>query len=411
MFFLRYNLLMEVLMIPRIDYMNRLIDNKDLNVIKVVSGVRRCGKSTLFDLFKEYLIELGVNEKQIISVNFEDLTFEDYRDYKSLYAYVSGQLVEGEMNYIFLDEIQHVDQFEKAVDSLYIKKNTDLYITGSNAYFMSSDLATLLSGRYIEIKMLPLSYKEYALGLKNQQLSKEEMYRSYIENSSFPYTVEISNRPKVIREYLQGIYTSVLLKDVVARYKIADVDILEDVTRFVFDNIGNQTSTSKIANTLTSNGRKIDVKTVEKYIRALRESLILYEAKRYNIKGKQYLKTLEKYYVVDIGLRYMLLGKRNTDVGHILENVVYLELLRRGYDVYVGQVSGLEVDFVAMGEMGIEYYQVSASVRESSTLERELASLEKIKDHYPKYLLTLDEDPIADYNGIKKMNVLDFLLG
>lgn len=313
------------------------------------------------------------------------------------------------MNYIFLDEIQHVENFEKAVDSLFIKKNVDLYITGSNAYFMSGELATLLSGRYIELKMLPLSFGEYCMG-NTANIPVSEKYRLYIENSSFPYTLNYNNDEKQVREYLSGLYNTVLLKDVVARYRISDVMMLESVVKFVFDNIGNQLSTTKIANTMTSDGRKVDQKTVEKYVKALLDSLMIYQTKRYNIKGKQYLKTLEKYYVVDIGLRYMLLGKRNTDIGHILENVIYLELLRRGYDVYVGLINDVEVDFVAMNEDGITYFQVVASVRDEKTLERELGSLQKITDHYPKYILTLDDDPIADYDGIKRMNALDWLL-
>ncbi|MGN1318533.1 MAG: ATP-binding protein [Lachnospirales bacterium] len=396
-------------MIPRNDYINFLINSKDKQIIKVISGIRRCGKSTLFDLYKEYLLNNGVDNSQIISINFEDIDYEDLQDYKILYKYIKDKLLDDKMNYIFLDEIQHVNSFEKAVDSLFIKKNVDLYITGSNAYFMSGELATLLSGRYIELKMLPLSFSEYCIG-NTENISVSEKYRKYIENSSFPYILNYDNNDKEIRDYLNSLYNTVLLKDIVARYRISDVMMLESVIKFVFDNIGNQLSLSKIANTMTSEGRKIDVKTVEKYMKALMDSLMVYQAKRYNIKGKQYLKTLEKYYIVDIGLRYMLLGKRNTDVGHILENVVYLELIRRGYDVYVGQMGDLEVDFVAMNEDGITYFQVSASVRDENTLARELGSLLKINDHYPKYILTLDDDPVADYDGIKRINALDWLL-
>lgn len=396
-------------MIPRNDYINFLINSKDKQIIKVVSGIRRCGKSTLFELYKDYLLKNGVDNSQIISINFEDIDYEDLQDYKILYKYVKDKLLDNKMNYIFLDEIQHVNNFEKAVDSLFIKKNVDLYITGSNAYFMSGELATLLSGRYIELKMLPLSFSEYCVG-NTEKISISEKYRKYIENSSFPYILNYNNNDKEIRDYLNSLYNTVLLKDVVARYRISDVMMLESVIKFVFNNIGNQLSLSKIANTMTSYGRKIDVKTVEKYIKALMDSLMIYQAKRYSIKGKQYLKTLEKYYVVDIGLRYMLLGKTNADVGHILENVVYLELIRRGYDVYVGQMGDLEVDFVAMNEDGITYFQVSASVRDKNTLDRELGSLLKINDHYPKYILTLDDDPVADYNGIKRINVLYWLL-
>ena len=396
-------------MIPRDDYLNFLIRSKDKQIIKVISGIRRCGKSTLFELYKEYLLNTGIEGNQIISINFEDIDYEELLDYHKLYQYITNKLLPDKMNYIFLDEIQHVPDFEKAVDSLFIKKNVDLYITGSNAYFMSGELATFLSGRYIELKMLPLSFAEYCIG-NSDNIPISEKYKLYIENSSFPYILNYNNDVNEINVYLTGIYNTVLLKDVVARYKIADVMMLESVVRFVFDNIGNQLSTTKIANTMTSAGRKIDSKTVEKYMSALIDSLMIYQAKRYNIKGKQYLKTLNKYYAVDIGLRYMLLGKRSTDVGHILENVIYLELLRRGYDVYVGQIGDLEVDFVAMNGNGMTYFQVAASVRDNETLKRELGSLQKINDHYPKYILTLDDDPMADYDGIKRINALDWLL-
>ena len=397
-------------MIPRKEYLDFLIRSKDRQIIKVISGIRRCGKSTLLELYREYLINSGVEKNLIISINFEDIDYEHLHNYRDLYDHIKGQLHSDKMNYVFLDEIQHVKNFEKTVDSLFIKKNADLYITGSNDYFMSGELATLLSGRYIELKMLPLSFKEYCLGNK-ENIPVGEKYRQYIEHSSFPYILNYNSNEKQVREYLSSLYNTVLLKDVVARYRISDVMMLESVVKFIFDNIGNQLSTTKIANTMTSNGRKVDQKTVEKYVKALLDSLMIYQAKRYNIKGKQYLKTLEKYYVVDIGLRYMLLGKRNTDIGHILENVVYLELLRRGYDIYVGLIGDVEVDFVAMNEDGITYFQVAASVRDKKTLERELGSLQKITDHYPKYLLTLDDDPVADYDGIKRINALDWLLG
>lgn len=396
-------------MIPRNDYLNFLIQSKDKQIIKVISGIRRCGKSTLFEIYKEYLLNNGIKQNQIISINFEDMDYEELQDYHKLYKYIKEKLLPDKMNYIFLDEIQHVQNFEKAADSLFIKKNVDLYITGSNAYFMSGELATFLSGRYIELRMLPLSFSEYCIG-NTDNIPVSEKYKLYIENSSFPYVLNYNSNEKEIHDYLSGIYNTVLLKDIVARYSISDVMMLESVTRFIFDNIGSQLSTTKIAKTMTSAGRKIDPKTVEKYLKALLDSMMIYQAKRYNIKGKKYLKTLEKYYVVDIGLRYMLLGKRSTDVGHILENVVYLELIRRGYDVYVGQSGDAEVDFVAMNSEGIIYFQVSASVRDEKTLERELASLKKINDNYPKYILTLDNDPVADYDGIKRINAIDWLL-
>ncbi len=398
------------MLIERKEYLNKLEAWKNKRLIKVITGVRRCGKSTLMEMFQEQLKKEGVAESQILSVNFEDYDFYDLRDPAQLHAYIQERIDAGSMNYIFLDEVQHVADFPRVVDSLYIKKNIDLYLTGSNAYMLSGEIATLLSGRYVEISMLPLSFREYVESMGDRrELGRK--YTDYLQNSSFPYTLELRDNAKEIRTYLDAIYNTVVVKDIAARKKISDTLMLESVTRFLFDNIGNPLSSKKIADTMTSAGRKIDVKTVEKMIEGLTKSFILYRAGRYNIKGKQYLKTMEKYYVVDIGLRYALLGSRGVDVGHILENVVYLELLRRGYAVYVGKVDEQEVDFVAMDDTGCRYYQVAATVREQTTLQRELAPLQKIWDHYPKLLLTLDEDPAADYDGIRRVNALDWLLG
>ena len=407
--------------IDRKEYLDFLVKSKDRQIIKVVSGVRRCGKSTLFEIYKDFLLENGVAKNQIISINFEDMDYEELTDYKKLYEYIKSKMIEDKRNYIFLDEIQHVDKFEKVVDSLFIKENTDLYITGSNAYFMSSELATLLSGRYIELKMLPLSFKEYyqakleyeKLEQKENRISKTliQYYNEYIVNSSFPYTLQLDSDLKNIHEYLSGIYNSVLLKDIVARLKISDVMRLESVVKYIFDNIGNLTSLSKIANTLTSMGRKMDAKTIEKYIRGLTDSLLVHEVSRYNIKGKEFLSTLSKYYVADLGLRQMILGNRNIDMGHILENVIYLELLRRKGNVYVGQFDKNEIDFVVINSNEIEYYQVALTVLDENTLKRELDAFKNIKDNYPKYLITLDDVMVnTDYDGIKVVNALEWLL-
>lgn len=398
-------------LIKRKEYLKQLINWRDKKVIKVITGVRRCGKSTLMDLYKSCLLELGVANEQIISINFEDYDYIDLLEPRNFYAYVKEHILsDGRMTYFFFDEIQNVKDFERVVDSLYIKPNVDIYITGSNAYMLSSELATLLSGRYVEIKMLPLSFKEYveASGDERELVRK---YRSYIETSSFPYVLDMKQDARVIREYLNGIYNTIVVKDITQRNKFPDTMMLESVLRFAYDNIGNILSTKKIADTMTSDGRKIDTKTVEKYLNALMESYMLYQCKRYNIKGKQYLKTLDKYYAVDMGMRKVLLGSKAMDAGHILENIVYLELLRRGYDVYIGKVDDLEVDFVAMDDKGMTYYQVSATVRDEKTLKRELASLQSINDHYPKILLTLDDDPEMEYAGIRKINALDWLLG
>lgn len=396
--------------IERKEYLDKLIALKDKNIIKVITGVRRCGKSTLMEIFQDYLKTEGVEENRIIAINLEDFDFFELRKPENLHSYIKERLNKDKMTYVFIDEIQHCADFPDVVDSLYIKKNVDLYLTGSNAYMLSSEIATLISGRYIEVPMLPLSFKEYVSSTGSEtDLSKK--YLSYVESSSFPYATELAKQPKELKDYLEGIYNTIVIKDISSRKKIQDTMMLESVARFVFDNIGNPLSTKKIADTMTSDGRKTDVKTVEKYLSGLLESFILYRAKRYNIKGKQYLKTLEKYYVVDIGLRYMLLGASSTDVGHILENIIYLELRRRGYDVYVGKLDELEVDFVAKESKRTVYFQIAATVRDEATLKRELAPLQKIQDHYPKFILTLDEDPEADYDGIRRVNALDWLMG
>jgi len=396
-------------MVERKEYFEKLIGYKDKKLIKVITGVRRCGKSTLLSMLQEYLMEHGVRKNQIISINFEDYAFDELKDPKVLYQYILDRLLPDRMTYLFLDEIQNVNDFQKVVDSFFIKDKIDIYLTGSNAYMLSGELATLLSGRYVKIEMLPLSFSEY-VEAKGQEKSLDENYQEYIETSSFPYALNLSKDKKQIKEYLTGIYDSILIKDVIARKKISDVMMLESVIRFLMDNIGNQLSTKKISDTMTSSGRNINVRTVESYVSAFMESFIVYQAKRYDIKGKQYLKTLEKYYIVDIGLRNVMLGNPGKDIGHVLENVVYLELIRRGYEVYIGKVDDVEVDFVAVDENGTKYIQVAASVRDENTLARELRPLQKINDHYPKIIMTLDQDPVADYEGIRRINALDYLV-
>lgn len=397
-------------MIPRKLYLDKLIGFKDKKLIKIITGIRRCGKSTLFELYQQYLMHNGVEKEQIISVNFEDVDVSELKDYKKLHKYIKDKLLADKMNYVFLDEIQLVPDFQIAVDSLYIKKNIDLYITGSNAYMLSGEIATLLSGRYIEIQMLPLSFKEFVTALNStENLSRK--YTRYITESSFPQVLEFEGDKDKIREYLGGIYNTIILKDIVARKKIADYMMLDSLVRFMFNNIGNMTSTNNIANSMKSQGRAITVHTVERYISALTDSYILYRVGRYDVKGKQYLKTGDKYFLADIGLRYYLLGKKNADFGYILENIVYLELLRRGNKIFTGKVGNNEIDFITETKDGlIEYYQVALTVREEKTLKRELLPLESIKDHNTKYLLTLDEDPQVSHNGIKQINALDWLM-
>ena len=396
-------------MIIREEYLNKLKALKDKNIIKIVTGIRRCGKSTLLLQFQDWLLEQGIDQSQIIFINFEDLEYEDLNNYRSLHQYIKENLKKNRKTYIFLDEIQNVDQFPKVLDSLQLNPDIDLYVTGSNAYMLSSEIATLISGRYIQIEMLPLSFKEYCLA-KGGFEDRITRYTEYLVSSSFPYALALDSEPNIIRDYLESIYNTIVIKDIMNRKQVTDSMMLQSVLKFIFDNIGNPFSTKKIADTMTSDGRKIDSKTIEKYLTALKESYVIYQAKRFDIKGKQYLKTLDKYYVVDIGLRYMLLGKQAMDAGHILENIIYLELLRRSYDVYVGKVDSFEVDFVAQNQDGNHYYQVALTVREEATLNRELRPLQMLQDDYPKVLLTLDDDPSRDIDGIKILNARDWLL-
>lgn len=393
-------------MIERNEYLQMLKDWKDKDLIKVVTGIRRCGKSTLFELFIEYLKQIGVKEDHIISLNLESPEYH-FNDYMELYDYVNEKIKDQDMYYVFLDEVQVVESFEKAVDGLYIKKNVDEYITGSNAYLLSGELATFLSGRYVEFNMFPLSFKEYASFYKQE--GDEKLYLKYVNNSSMPYALKLDNQDEVDK-YLDSIYNTIIVKDIATRKKIADTGMLKSVSEFMFSSVGNILSVKKIADTLTSNGRSISVHTVESYLDSLVESFIFNKVSRYDIKGKQYLQSGEKYYATDVTMRYALLGRKYVDLGHILENIVYLELVRRGYKVYIGKSGDKEIDFVAENSKGVRYYQVAYTVRDEKTLERELSALESINDHYPKFILTMDMDPEVDYNGIRKINVLDWLV-
>ena len=397
-------------LIQREQYLEFLRRHKDQDVIKVVSGVRRCGKSTLFELFKQELLASGVKANQIISINFEDLEYEPLQEYHALHEYIVERLIPETPMYVFLDEVQHVPQFEKVVGSLFIKPNVDIYITGSNAYFMSSDITTLLTGRYVQIEMLPLSFKEFHSAYSQQNLSDMEIYNLYIEHSSFPRLVRVED-DESIDEYLESILNTVVLKDIVTRLKITDVPLLLDIIKYLLANIGSLINPTKIANTLTSYGRKTDNKTVEKYLQGLKDGLLIYEVDRFDVKGKALLQRNAKYYVVDSAFRKFLLSRTDSDRGHILENIVYLELIRRGYRVYVGHLQNGEIDFVAKMPHRLEYYQVSYSVMDDTTLRRELSPLEKLDDNYPKYLLTMDVLHKTDnHNGIEQKNVLDWLL-
>lgn len=392
-------------MIMRKTYIDKLRSLKNLKVIKVITGVRRSGKSTLLEMFKNELKREEKPKSHFISVNFEDLAYENLKNYSTLYDYLIKEIKKDTMNYIFLDEIQLVEDFQKTVNSLFLLDNVDIYLTGSNAYLLSGELATLLSGRYLEIGVLPLSFKEY---YGEQGGNPKECFQDYYKIGGFPYATQIED-DEVRRDYLSGIYHTVLLKDIVARNNIQDISLLESILRFLFGNIGSTVSATRIANFLTSDGRKTSSSTISSYIKTLCDAFILYEAKRFDIQGKQELKSLEKYYLVDISLRHLLLGNRARDIGHILENIVYIELIRRGYKVYIGKMGTLEVDFVA--EKGDErfYYQVSASILDEATYHREFAPLRKIKDNYPKIVLSMDDFPLGE-DGILQKNIVDFLL-
>ena len=394
-------------LIERKEYLDFLIKLKDKNIIKVVTGIKRCGKSTLFELYKKYLFENGVKDEQIISLNFENPSDMKFSDWKDLYNYVNDKIDSKKMYYVFLDEVQILEHFEKAVAGLFLNKNIDLYVTGSNSYMLSGELATYLTGRYMQIHMLSLSFSEFLEYYgKENELKK---YNTYIENGGFPYLLNLDNNNDLIRNYLDGIYNTILLKDVVSRNNVKDTLILESIVKFLFDNIGQIVSTNKISATLNSNNRKNSVNTIESYLSYLLDSYLIYKVSRYDIKGKEYLKTGDKYYVCDLGLRNYLLGGIK-DLGSILENVIFLELKRKGYQIYIGKYDDLEVDFVLKNNDGLKYVQVALSVRDEKTLKREINVLQKIKDNYPKYLITLDYDKV-DYEGIRQIPALEFLTG
>ena len=392
--------------IPRTTYLRQLLTWRDKQIIKVITGIRRSGKSTLMQQYMQQLQALGVNPEQIQFYNFEDLANEHLLDYRQLYTHVCQQLLPDKQNYVFFDEVQMVSEYQRAVDSLFLRSNVDIYLTGSNAYLLSSEITTLLSGRYIEIRLLPLSFAEYCY---QSHLSAEENYRRYLSLTSFPYGLQLPHAESV-REYLTGLYSTVVLKDIVSRRKLQDMDLLERIVRFLSDNIGSLTSVKSVTNNLQAGGRKVSDHTVEAYMQSLIECFLFYRIDRYDIRGKQRLKVGHKYYIADLGIRHLLIGIRNNDLGHLLENIVCLELLRRGYQVMIGKMGEAEVDFIALQSGQSTYFQVSLSVRDEATLQRELAPLRQINDHNPKYLLTLDPDPLVLHDGIRQLYALDWLL-
>ena len=394
-------------LINRKTYLDQLATWREKQIIKVVTGVRRCGKSTLFELFIERLKTDGVSDEQIVFVNLEDEDFSELLDYKKLHEYVKSRILSDQWIYVFIDEIQNCKEYEKAVSSLFLKQNVDLYMTGSNAHMLSGELATKLTARYIEIDMLPLSFAEYGEAVNTPDA--RERFRQYINFGAFPYAARFVDNSLAHSQYLEGIYNTLLIKDVMTRGGFSDIALMKSIAGFLSGNVGSPVSAKKIADTLTSNGRPTGSATVTAYITALTDAYLFYKVDRYDIKGKMHLKSESKYYICDTGLRNMILGTTNRDIGHQIENIAYLELLRRGYTVHIGKTGrGGEVDFVAVRDRKTEYYQVSASVLDENTLERELAPLRQIQDNYPKFLLTLDDFP-GDHEGIQQFNLIEWL--
>lgn len=403
-------------MIQREEYLQELLAWKDEQVIKVITGVRRCGKSTLLKQYQSLLLNKGVSSEQIIYINFELLEYEDLLDYKKLYAHIKERLCEGKMTYIFLDEIQKVEGFEKVVDSIYARDNTDVYITGSNSYMLSSELATLLSGRYVEVSMLPLSFKEYK-ALTEQPA--EKAFAEYMRTGGLPYVAMMDRTPEKLEAYLEGIYNTVIVKDVEERQrrreadptkrKVTDISLLKTIARYLASVVGNPVSVSGVSDYLTSSGRKVSPNTVSDYMEALSESFIYYPVERFDVVGKQLLKTNKKWYIVDLGLRNHILPRKNYDLGFSIENIVYFELRRRNYKVNIGKVGTTEVDFVAQKQGVITYFQVTADMQNETTFEREMTLLRNIRDNYEKIVLTLDRFTLGNYEGIKVINLIDWL--
>ncbi len=399
-------------MVKRETYLKKLRQLKDRNLIKVITGIRRCGKSTLLEDFKNELLNEGITPDKIIFLNFEERENLHLTKWTALYDEIIEAVTPEDRFYVFLDEVQLINDFEKLVNSLFTKKNIDLYVTGSNAYLLSSELATLLTGRYIAINLLPFSFKEYVSAFDGQN-NIDRLFRKYINSSSFPEAVTLSKVDEnLVTDYLQSIYDTVLIKDIAQRHHLRDVNKLQRVVSFLFDSVGSYVSPTNIAHQLSHHSpKKISHNTIIKYLNFLTQSYILYEAPRYDIKGKELLSINEKYYVVDLGLKNITAtNKYEADLGRKLENVVYLELLRRGGKVFVGKYNDREVDFVVQkANNEREYYQVAYTVSDEKTFLREISALEKIKDHYPKFLLTLDFDN-TNINGIKKLNLIDWLL-
>ena len=405
-------------LINRPEYLNQLIQNKDIDLIKIVTGLRRCGKSSLLDLFHQYLLDYNVPNNNIIHMNMESLRYRELTDYLSFYDYVSALIPSTGKTYLIFDELQVIEHWEKAIESFRLDYDVDIYITGSNAYLLSSELSTFLSGRYVEIRMLPLSFKEFLSFYKFEAaITMDEKFQKYVQFGGMPVLSEFQFNEVRASQALEGIYSTVIIRDILRRNNQVDQNTLHKIILFLCSNIGSITSPNNIGNVLStegdipsSKGRNIAGRTVDKYIAMLRNAYFFYTVERYDVKGKQLLKTLGKHYIVDTGFRNLLLGYRNDDRGHILENIVFLELLRRDYHVYIGKIGDKEVDFIAEKLNDKLYIQVTESIQSPQTRERELRPLQVINDNYEKIILSMDRDFITSYDGIKSINLIDWLL-
>ena len=405
-------------LINRPEYLNQLIQNKDIDLIKIVTGLRRCGKSSLLDLFHQYLLDYNVPNNNIIHMNMESLKYRELTDYLSFYDYVSALIPSTGKTYLIFDELQVIEHWEKAIESFRLDYDVDIYITGSNAYLLSSELSTFLSGRYVEIRMLPLSFKEFLSFYKFEEaITMDEKFQKYVQFGGMPVLSEFQFNEVRASQALEGIYSTVIIRDILRRNNQVDQNTLHKIILFLCSNIGSITSPNNIGNVLStegdipsSKGRNIAGRTVDKYIAMLRNAYFFYTVERYDVKGKQLLKTLGKHYIVDTGFRNLLLGYRNDGRGHILENIAFLELLRRDYHVYIGKIGDKEVDFIAEKPNDKLYIQVTESIQSPQTRERELRPLQVINDNYEKIILSMDRDFITSYDGIKSINLIDWLL-
>ena len=404
-------------LINRPEYLNQLIQNKDVDLVKIVTGIRRCGKSSLLDLFHHNFLNHGVADSNIIHMNLESLRYRDLKDYLVFYDYVSERIAKSEKTYLIFDELQVIEHWEKAIESFRLDFDVDIYITGSNAYLLSTEFSTLQSGRYVEIRMLPLSFKEFLDFYEfAPDISIEEKFQKYLQFGGMPILREYRFNEVRSMQALEGIYSTVILRDILQRNTQSNQGLLHKLMLFLCSNIGSITSPSSIGNVLSNEGdiegkgKKIASQTVEKYISMLRSAFIFYSVERYDVKGKQLLKTLGKNYIIDLGFRNMLLGYRDADRGHIIENIVFLELIRRDYHVYIGKFKETEIDFVAEKPNDKLYIQVTESMLSPETRERELRPLQMIPDNYEKIVLSMDRNYITSYDGIKSLNLIDWLL-